>query len=210
MVREESEEHVVRRLESFADIVIGFSLAMLTLNLAIPRHGAVELFTSNPWPLLGFAATFAFVAVFWWSSHRLFTYYFVPTAPNIVLTFVTLAGILFFTYSLQLLLHSRMKDPVAYAMYLGTISFVVLILGGLTLYGIGKRAKTMTPDIVAKGVRRGIGAVLISMVLIPAAFVTGTRGLHGAWGTALGGGLVFAALLSRLLTRAYLAKRPSA
>lgn len=210
MVRQETETHVVRRLESFSDIVMGFSLGMLTLNLGFPPHGAIELFTTNPWPLIGFGVTFFFVSIFWWANHRLFTYYFVPTAPGIVLFFVTLGGVLFLTYAVQLLLHGGTHDRVAYAMYTGSIGFVALINGALTLQGIHLRSPLMERNVLRAGVRRVIMSVLAAAVLIPLAVATGTGTFRGEIGFPVAAAVVIAGLCARLLTRRYFAKRRAA
>lgn len=206
MVRHESEAHLVRRLESFSDIVMGFSLGMLTLNLGLPRNGAIELFTTNPWPLIGFAGTFFFVSVFWWASHRLFTYYFVPTTPSIVLFFVTLGGVLFLTYSVQVLLHGGHEDRVAYAMYTGSIGFVSLVNGLLTLQGIYLRSALMEPDVLTAGIRRFITAIVAAAILIPLAIATGTGAFRGDIGVPVAAALLTAGILARMISRHYAAK----
>jgi hypothetical protein len=45
--KDETEQRLIRRLESFSDIIIGFSLAQLALSLAIPKNGALGLL-ENP------------------------------------------------------------------------------------------------------------------------------------------------------------------
>jgi uncharacterized membrane protein len=106
-MRDESEKEVVHRLEAFSDIVIGFSLAQLGLTLIIP-HRAIDLFmhVSGARTLLGFAVTFALVCAVWWSHHRLFRHAFVPTPLNIFANFAALGGVIFLSYSMQVLIHS--------------------------------------------------------------------------------------------------------
>ena len=57
------ERHFVARFESFGDIVVGFSLSLLGLQLTVP-HTAAELF-GNPVRFVEFFATFAILSVFW-------------------------------------------------------------------------------------------------------------------------------------------------
>ncbi|HXM07924.1 MAG TPA: TMEM175 family protein [Candidatus Acidoferrum sp.] len=96
-------ELVVRRLEGFSDIVIGFSLAQLGLSLVIPPH-AID-FVVRPLGLVAFFITFAVVVRFWWTHFRLFRSYFEPNRVMMTLNFVALAGLVAQVFALQLYLH---------------------------------------------------------------------------------------------------------
>lgn len=148
--REEPEERVVHRLEAFSDIVIGFSLAELTLNLTLPRD-ALSLFTTNWLPLAAFGMTFAIVSGMWWAHHRLFTHYFVPTTLNIVLNFLSLSGVMFLVYSLQVWLHSELHRNVAYAMYGCSVAWIMAMLAFLMYRGVALRGSRMDPRLAARG-----------------------------------------------------------
>lgn len=160
--REESEEHVVRRLEAFSDIVIGFSLAQMTLNLALPRD-VFDLFTKDSIALLAFGMTFVVVASMWWLHHRLFTHYFVPTTLNIVLNFLSLAGVMFLCYTLQVWIHSALHHDIAYAMYAWSISWITGIIALLTATGVALRGDRMDPRLASIGRRRSIRLGVIAL-----------------------------------------------
>ncbi|MBV9232779.1 MAG: DUF1211 domain-containing protein, partial [Candidatus Eremiobacteraeota bacterium] len=96
---DESAEHLVRRLESFSDIVIAFSLAELTLNLSIPAR--VEELWHRPLWLSAYVWTFAVVSSLWYSHHRLFVRAFVPAKLAIFLNFVWLATVGLLVYLMQ-------------------------------------------------------------------------------------------------------------
>lgn len=162
MFREESEEHVVRRLEAFSDIVIGFSLAQLTLNLAFPND-ALVLFT-NPRALVAFALTFTIVAGMWWSHHRLFTHYFVPRPAYIVLNFCGLAALLLMVYSLQVWLHAKINQYAAYAMYTAAVAVVILINAFLTNRGVAIRGDRMGEELARRGLIRSRGMAILGVV----------------------------------------------
>ena len=63
-------------LEAFSDIIIGFSLAELTLSLVIPVH-ALDFF-ARPLGLIAFLVTFVLVVRFWWLHFVIFEHYFEP------------------------------------------------------------------------------------------------------------------------------------
>lgn len=165
--RDESEEHTVRRLEAFSDIVIGFSLAMLTLNLKIPRH-AIDLFTTDSVTLVAFLFTFTLVASLWWLHHKLFTSYFVPNALSIYLNFAALAGVLLMVFTEQMFLRVGQNDPFSYALFTGCYGIVIVLIAGLTTIGIHTRGDRLAPSRLRRGrfhVARlfGMGVVMLGI-----------------------------------------------
>ncbi len=135
--REEGVEHLVRRLESFSDIVIGFSLAELTLNLAIPGHFA-DL-TRSWWWLIGYLWTFAVVSLLWFSHHRLFVEAFVPSKSAIVLNFVWLATVGLLVYLLQVFGRFASDEHdvrVIYTAYFALYAFNIAITAALYALGV--------------------------------------------------------------------------
>jgi len=166
--REESEQHVVHRLEAFSDIVIGFSLAQMTLNVTLPKD-ALQILGGT---LGAFALTFVVVAGMWWSHHRLFANYFIPTRSNIVLLFCSLAGVLLLVFSLQVWLHSTFHHYVAYAMYTGAIAWVAAIGGFLTYRGTVLRGAKMDPRLVTLGRRRAVGMTITATLFAALAAVS--------------------------------------
>jgi uncharacterized membrane protein len=202
--REEPEERTVHRLEAFSDIVIGFSLAELTLNLSLPRD-ALVLFTTQWLPLAAFAMTFAIVAGMWWSHHRLFTHYFVPTTLNIVLNFLSLGGVMFLVYSLQVWLHSQSHRNVAYAMYGCSVAWIMANLAFLMHRGVVLRGHRMSGELARLGRSGALRYALLSVVfLILGVSSVLIRSDEVLQYVVLG--LALAVLLSRFLTR----RRPSA
>jgi uncharacterized membrane protein len=160
--REESEEHLVHRLEAFSDIIIGFSLAQMTLNLALPND-VLDLFAKHSQALAAFGLTFCIVAGMWWSHHRLFTSYFVPTGLNVVLNFLSLGGVMFLVYSLQVWIHSTAHRDVAYAMYSSSIAWVICIIAFLMYRGVILRGQRMKPEVAQLGRRRSIRVGIIGI-----------------------------------------------
>jgi uncharacterized membrane protein len=112
----EHDERYTHRLEAFSDIVIGFSLAQLGVNFVIPPR-AIDVYL-HPTAAFAFVVTFSVIAIFWWSHHRLFEYYFVPRTSTVLLNFVILGLLIWLVFQLQL-----------FARFEGTASHVVASLG---------------------------------------------------------------------------------
>jgi len=171
--REESEERIIHRLEAFSDIVIGFSLAQMTLNLVLPAD-VLDLFTKQYVSLLAFGLTFGIVSGMWWSHHRVFTHYFVPTPLNIVLNFMSLGGVMFLVYSLQVFLHATVHQRVAYVMYTGAVAWVIGILAFLIYRGMVLRGHRMNEQLLIRGRRRVKRAVIIAVMFAAIAALNAT------------------------------------
>lgn len=125
------DERLTHRLEAFSDIVIAFSLAQMSLNLAIPRH-ARDIYTHTV-ALAAFAWTFFVIAAFWWSHHRLFDLYFVPRRATVILNFLALATLVWLVYQLQVYVHfaGTTERATAAAAYVLTYSLMYLLLAVL-------------------------------------------------------------------------------
>ena len=145
---------LTRRLEAFSDIVIGFSLAEMSVNLAIPRH-ASEVFTHTA-ALVAFAWTFFVIAAFWWSHHRLFDAYFVPTRATVILNFLALAALVWLVYELQVFVRFADTDEHAAAAipYVVTYSVMYLLLAALFALSVRMR----WPELDTAGRRRGLNS----------------------------------------------------
>ncbi|HEX8805420.1 MAG TPA: TMEM175 family protein, partial [Candidatus Aquilonibacter sp.] len=105
MTREERAERLTRRIESFSDLVIGFSLALLALTLSIPPH-IVDL-VRNPWWLIAYFWTFGVIARTWYTHQRLFTRLFWPDPLSVFLNFVLLAMVGLLVFFVQVFVHYR-------------------------------------------------------------------------------------------------------
>jgi uncharacterized membrane protein len=169
--REETQQRLIHRLEAFSDIIIGFSLAQLALSLAIPKNGAAGLL-ENSAPLIAFGLTFTLVCGMWWAHHRLFVHYFVPIPVMVILNFVTLAGVSFSVYSVQLMLHAR-HTSIDFAFYEWSLSAVYVLLAVQYFYGWTVRRKLVPEDVAEGGLRSalmlagvGIGFGLIAVVTL--------------------------------------------
>jgi uncharacterized membrane protein len=137
-------ELVVRRLEGFSDIVIGFSLAQLGLSLVLPAH-AID-FVVRPLGLVAFFITFAVVVRFWWTHFRLFRSYFEPNRVMMTLNFVSLAGLVAQVFALQLYLHfvPLGEGMVAARIYFGFFVASYGVLAAMFLLGMLYRWRALS------------------------------------------------------------------
>jgi len=181
--RDETQQGLIHRLEAFSDIIIGFSLAQLALSLAIPKNGAAGLL-ENPAPLIAFAFTFTLVCGMWWAHHRLFTHYFVPVPVMIVLNFITLAGVSFAVYSVQLMTHTG-HTSLDFAFYEGSLAAVYVLLAVQYFYGWTVRRRLVPENIAESGLRAalmlgGVGIAFGAMAFITVRYGVRVSGLQYA------------------------------
>jgi uncharacterized membrane protein len=142
-----------QRLEMFSDIVIGFSLAEIGINLVVPPH-AIE-FVTHPAGVFAFIVTFVVVIRFWWVNNQIFEHYFVPNRLMTTLNFIALAALILQVFSLQLYLHFVPLDEgvVASRIY---FTFFALSYGmqGLVLgLGLLHRRRELSRQKLRSGLR---------------------------------------------------------
>ncbi|MGH7727569.1 MAG: TMEM175 family protein [Vulcanimicrobiaceae bacterium] len=132
----ESTEHLVRRLESFSDIVIGFSLAEVTLSLHVPA--SLGSLLDDPRWLIAYLWTFAVVSQLWYMHHRLFVRAFFPTRLTVPLHFAWLASLGLIVFSLQVYVRFIDVPSSARAVTLAYFALYGVNLGLIAiLYALG-------------------------------------------------------------------------
>ena|SRR5437660_144181 len=92
------ERHLVGRLESFGDIVMGFSMSQLALQLEIPKSPH-DVFGHSLNYFIFFSA-FALLGIFWLRFHRIMAIGFAPRTFDIALLFGFLSFVALVPYSL--------------------------------------------------------------------------------------------------------------
>lgn len=212
-------DHVLSRIESFSDIVIGFSLAQTALNLFIPPHPAD--FITRPVGILGFGFTFAVIATFWWTHSAIFRHYFVINSVMVFFNFVALALIVLQVFALQMWLHfgqNQADDIEASRIYFGIFAATQAMLALLSGLGLRYRWNELRAVLRQAGIRRTIqvgfrAAGILIGVLAPS--VAGTLAVSA--GTPWSGsgtsrviavplqillGLVLGAVVGRIVARA--------
>ena len=89
----DGDERTIHRLEAFSDIVMGFCMAQLGLNLVIPKD--VTALASSWAGLNVFALSFVLISLVWWWHHKLFKTYFRVNPVTIVMNFVLLGSLVY-------------------------------------------------------------------------------------------------------------------
>jgi len=161
----ESVAHQRHRIESFSDIVIGFSLSLLAGRLVIP-HDPNKLFSTGA--LIGFAVTFALIVLLWFSLHRLFLYYFEPTRVDNLLLFVQLGAIALIPYALEVVLRFRGIEREPLQLYEGLFLTINGTSALLTYRGFVRRWPQWSLDDRVKRWRPVATRSLLSLVLVVA------------------------------------------
>jgi uncharacterized membrane protein len=132
------ERHLVGRLESFGDIVVGFSMSTLALQLEIPKTPH-DVF-GHPLNYFVFFAVFGLLAIFWLRFHRIMAIGFAPRTADLVLLFAFLAFVAlmpftFVTYIKLLGAGGAIISRESVSLYLGdflgvaTLSWILSIRG---------------------------------------------------------------------------------
>jgi uncharacterized membrane protein len=149
-------DRLTHRLEAFSDIVIGFSLGQLALNLVIPPH-AID-FIQRPLAITAFLVTFLLVARFWWLHFVIFEHYFVPTKAMIVCNFIALAALILQIFSLQLYSHfvPLSQGVVAGRIYFGFFVLSYGMLCAMQAIGLHSRWTALSINRRRAGVQSGL------------------------------------------------------
>ncbi|MDE2482614.1 MAG: DUF1211 domain-containing protein [bacterium] len=175
------DEHadIVRRLESFSDIVIGFALAQTALTLVIPPNPSS--FYTHPLGILGYAITFTVIARFWWDHAEIFRHYFVPSRLTIALNFAALAALGLFVFSLQLWLHPNQSNASEILMakgYIVTFAVTNGLMACLRLIGAQARAAHLTPERRKRAFSLSVRTLCVAAGSVAGAFTPPIPGLE--------------------------------
>ncbi len=156
-----AEQHTIHRIEAFSDIVIGFCLAQLGLNLTMPKNGAeLTVILANT---AFFAIAFYFIVVLWWFHHRIFSTFFVTSKLTRITNCTMLGGLVLNQYFLQALVHVFAVDQnpdVLVRLYCFSFAFVYLLLGVMLFVGLLARRATLPIKELHWGIQRIVNIVM--------------------------------------------------
>jgi uncharacterized membrane protein len=136
VVKAAESEHLARRIESFSDLVFGFSLSFLSARLVVPKSPD-DLF--NSFSLAGFAGTFAVIVSLWFFNHRTLRDYFSPHPLDIALVFAGLAGVALMPYALEVALRFDFLAPQPVMLYDFVFMTIVASRGIVCFRGFRRR-----------------------------------------------------------------------
>jgi uncharacterized membrane protein len=98
-----NQRHLAHRLESFGDVVFGFTISQLALQFALPKVPPDLLAHSYTYVI--YAITFAAIALLWLSYHQMLSSTYAPRPFDIAVTFTFLAFTGLVPYAMYAYLH---------------------------------------------------------------------------------------------------------
>jgi len=202
------DERYAARLESFGDIVIGFSLAQLALSLVFPAH--LTVLTLLP-ELSAFAWTFGMTAWLWTLYRRIGEDYFAPRPASTALYVAGLAGVVLLILGVQLVMHygplpgaTSAEIDIAVIFYFAVLAATLGIVGAQFAVGVRARGAGLDPELRRAGTLAAFRLIVmaafvaVAIALLPGRGIAGTAILFPAM---LGGGI------AGRLTGAWVARR---
>jgi uncharacterized membrane protein len=165
MMSHDHETRLVHRIESFSDLVMGFSLALLTLTLVVPAH-TVQLFT-NQWWLIAYFWTFTYISGIWFNHQRLFRHIFYPNNASIFINFVLLSMLSLVVYFVQVFvrMHTDEDRALAFLGYFGAFSISLIASGVLYAIGGVSRWATLALDERRMAMQHAVRGTTVGLAL---------------------------------------------
>ncbi len=158
------DRHLVGRLESFGDIIVGFSMSQLALQLEIPKT-AHDVF-GHPLRYFVYFAAFAIVTVFWFRFHGIMATGFAPRRLDLVLLFGFLACVGLVPFALVTytrLIGAASVSREGFLLYMSVFFAVAALSWLLTVRGM-RRAWALLDEKERRSTWR---ASLAGLVLVP-------------------------------------------
>lgn len=159
------------RAFTFFDAVYAFALTLLVVNVDPPdaadwRDLGTLLASGLEWQLLGFAVSFAVIAVFWRVNHRIAAEFDAVTPGTVVANLIAIAFVVLIPFSTQGISDAETADqPLAVAVYAVNISLAVL---GQTAVYYRARHDGVLAEILP---RRADAVKLADALVTPAVFL---------------------------------------
>ena len=199
---DDRDRHTVHRLEAFSDIVIGFCLAQLGLNLVLPK-GSNDV--TGVWASTTFFITaFIFIALLWWLHHRTFSTYFVLATPMIIMNFGVLCGLILTLYFFESVVHvatSGQNPIIFFKLFAVSFALVYSLMGGTLLIGLLLRRPELAPSDVRWAISQ-LTTIAITVLFFVGAAITAAHPARIIYAAAIAYALVF--LVRRTLLRRWL------
>jgi uncharacterized membrane protein len=131
-----NQRHLAHRLESFGDVVFGFTISQLALQFPLPMHP--RDLVNNWYGYVTYTVTFTAIAILWLSYHRILSSTYVPTPIDLIFTFGFLAFTGLVPYAMFAYLH--FNSSLEAARY-GFGAYLICAIG-VTLTGTVVRARS--------------------------------------------------------------------
>jgi uncharacterized membrane protein len=171
LVVDPRDEQLIHRLEAFSDIVIGFSLALLAINLIAPA--SVAGLGKHVYELATFFVCFFLIAFLWWFHNRIFALFFLADVASIFLNFAMLAGVVVLVYAAQIVSNVAKVQPldvpaylIALSLWLAIYGVVLMLLGGMTSIGLRARWSALSDPVRRWGLKQCVHGLLGGTMMI--------------------------------------------
>jgi hypothetical protein len=159
-------DRTLHRLEAFSDIVIGFCIAEMGLNLLVPAHATD--YRAIQTSVIGFVVSFALISVVWWVHQRIFRTFYVLTPLTLILNFTLLGSLVLMVYMQQIALHFISIDAPGVVgvvrMWMTSYGFVYGLLDIMLWIGLRERWDSLSAVDLRWGVHRAsilsVGALM--------------------------------------------------
>ena len=124
----DGERHLARRLEGFGDVVFGFSISQLALQLDLPR--TPEDLYAHPLRYVLYFGTFSLLALLWLAFHRMLAGAYRPTPVDLAVTFAYLAFVGLIPYAMYA--NAHFATISAHAAQYGFAAYMICAIGTAT------------------------------------------------------------------------------
>ena len=145
---DQDQQHLIARLESFTDVIFGFAIFTMAMNLKVPEK-ASDLIEQR-FEFFFFFCNFVFIALLWWQHHRIFANFFTPTILAVVLHFAFLGCTAVLSYPLQLYMQNH-QSLVVIQTYLLGFAVVYFLQTSLALLGFMRLRANLTQERKLRG-----------------------------------------------------------
>lgn len=163
----DGDERTLHRLEAFSDIVIGFCIAEMGLNLIVPKTAAQ--LPSIVVGANGFVISFVLIAILWWIHHRLFKSFFVLNNAMVIVNFAMLGALVLMVYFQQIcvrLIAVGDNPTVALQLWLASYGVVYALLSIMLWVGLRVRWTTLSAGDLRWGLGRATLASLGTLIFV--------------------------------------------
>jgi len=159
-----ADERFTRRLESFGDLVFGFSLSLLATRLDVPATVA-GVFTAPR--TIGFLLTFVIMCVLWLEHYRIFRHHFIARPFDVAVNFAFLLGVAVLPFALATFLRFK-AEPTVIDLYFGDFALLLASMSTLRLSGLMHRRDALEGQRRLHDWQRVLAQVAIVAVMLTA------------------------------------------
>ena len=159
------------RIEAFSDGVFGVAITLLVLAIAVPQLGAQDLAAGKLLHALAalapkvliYVISFGVIGIFWVGHHIMFAYIERSDRTLLWLNMMLLMSVSFIPFAADLL-GQYSREPVALAVYGGTLAWAGLMFEAVWLYASGKH-RLIRSSMPVRLVRRGTLIIALTPVV---------------------------------------------